>query len=414
MKKFLLMATAFLGLAAVPHSMYADGEPWEVWEVFTTENSSLPNNAVFRLAIDYTGRVWMASGGLTYYDHGTWKRFSGVTVMQLDIDSGNNAWCASDLFGGQLTKCDGSSVVSYNSSNSDIPSDWVTGVTVDNNNTVWVACSFTGVGEFDGEDWTTHLDGSIGSGDQPMTHDRNNTIWLGTQTGLYRYADQEWTHFTTDNSDLPENQILSLVCDDDNGLWVGTSSKGLAYFDGVEWTPYTVASAGLPSDNVRSLAIDSSGTLWAGTDAGLASYDGATWRVLTKENWLLPSNTVWSVAVAPDYGLWVGTAAGLLHAAEVATDVQDNGGSHENILALSPNPCTDRTSVRLSLSSAARVELALYTIGGEKAMNIASQMLPAGDHTFAVEGLQLPSGVYYCVANVDGRITARQKLVIRN
>lgn len=354
----------------------------------------------------------MASGGLTLYDKGNWKTFS-TTVLQIAVDRDNNAWCASDLFSGQLTKCDASSIVSYNQSNSGIPSDWVSGVTVDNNNTVWVACSFTGVGEFDGENWTKHLDASIGSGNHPMTYDRNNTIWLGTSTGLYHYAEQTWSQFTTENSGLPEDQIVALACDKNGDIWVGTITKGLAHFDGSAWTTYTTTNSGLPSDTVRSLAIDSSGVLWVGTQSGLASYDGTTWLAKTTDNWVLPGNIVMGIAVAPNNDLWIATNAGLLHVGQVLTNVNEPSQSEHVSLSLAPNPCLDKSTVHLSLKSAAHVNLALYTTTGEKVADITSQMLPAGDHTFSVVGTNLSSGVYHCIATVNGHIEAQRKLVIQ-
>lgn len=413
MKKLLLIV-ACLCFVAGSYSAHATDNDLDFWEVFTTQNSDLPNNMVFRVAVDHSGRVWMASGGLTFYDHGNWQTFGNIVVLQIAVDKDNNAWCASDLFSGQLTKCDGSSIVSYNSSNSGIPSDWVTGVTVDNNNTIWAACSFTGVGEFDGENWTKHLDGSIGSGNQPMTYDRNNTIWLGSQTGLYRYAEQEWTQFAAENSELPSNEISAVVCEKNGDLWVATITKGIARFDGSNWTTYTAASSGLPSDTVRSLAIDSNGVLWVGTIAGLASYNGTTWLVKNKENWVLPGNIVAGIAVAPDNGLWVATEAGLLHVSQVLTDVSEPTQPGKLSLELAPNPCLDKSTVRLSLASTALVDLALYTTTGEKITTITSRTLSAGDHTFPVEGTHLASGVYYCIATVNGKIEAQQQLVIRH
>jgi ligand-binding sensor domain-containing protein len=413
MKKLILLAL-LLCTTIGQCSLYANDSEPDFWEVFTAQNSGLPNNLVFRIAADHSGRIWMASNGLTLYDHGTWSNF-GKTILQIAVDRDNNAWCASDLFGGQLTKCDGNSIVSYNTTTSPgIPSDWVSGVTVDNNNTVWVACSFTGVGEFDGQKWTKHLDPSIGSGNHPMVYDHNNTIWLGTSVGLYRYSEQTWSQFTAEDCSLLADQVSALVCDKNGAIWIATITKGLAHFDGSNWTTYTTTTSGLPSDTLRSLAIDSSGVLWVGTQSGLASYDGTTWSTKTTDNWVLPGNIVMGIAVSPDNDLWFATNAGLLHTSQVLTGIGETNQPGQAALSLTPNPCFGQSTAHLSLQSTAHVRLALYTATGEKVVDITSQLLPAGDHTFSIEGTHLASGVYYCLVTVNGTVEAHKKLVIQH
>ncbi len=61
-----------------------------------------------------------------------------------------------------------------------------------------------------------------------MELDEIQNFYLGTQQcGLIiRHFDQTWTYFTTQNSELPENYIMSLAKNGDD-LWIGTFSKGL-------------------------------------------------------------------------------------------------------------------------------------------------------------------------------------------
>ena len=53
---------------------------------------------------------------------------------------------------------------------------------------------------------------------------------VGTLNGLYRYDGFNWSHYNSQNSILT-NQINCITFDENNRLWVGTSS-GLFSYDG--------------------------------------------------------------------------------------------------------------------------------------------------------------------------------------
>lgn len=395
-------------------------------KVFTTQNSDLPSNEVFDVTVDRLGRVWMSTGSLslflTLFHNDVWKTFPGVGAIEISTDKDGNAWIASGMFSGALTKCDGVTTIHYNDQNSGIPSDWTSGVTVDNNNTVWVACSFTGVGEFDGTTWKKHLDASVGSGGAlPMAHSPNNTIWLGTQTGLYRYQNEQWQHFTTENSELPGSEVLSLVCANDNSVWVGTTN-GTVHIESTKWTVFNMQNSPLPSNAISALAVDSSGIVWIGTDKGIATYDhtmipGVPWMLKTKENWVLPSNTVRSIAIAPGediwgtQAVWISTDQGVLRVTQTVTDVADNNAASVQ-LRVSPNPVAHRADVHLSLAIPSVLDIALYNIRGEKVASISAGELSAGTHVLPFNVQTLPEGVYHCTASANGRVISSQRVLI--
>lgn len=68
---------------------------------------------------------------------------------------------------------------------------------------------------------------------------------------------------------LPDNRVLSLLCDRRGFLWIGTR-KGVARFDGRHFVTWSRSSHHeLVSQEVRALAQTIDGTLWAGTADGL-------------------------------------------------------------------------------------------------------------------------------------------------
>ncbi|MBK8581055.1 MAG: T9SS type A sorting domain-containing protein [Flavobacteriales bacterium] len=55
--------------------------------------------------------------------------------------------------------------------------------------------------------------------------------WVGTNYGLAKFDGTNWIVYTTSNSDLPSNNILSLAIDVNNKIWIGTVDEGLVVFD---------------------------------------------------------------------------------------------------------------------------------------------------------------------------------------
>ena len=81
------------------------------------------------------------------------------------------------------------------------------------------------------------------NGENPMTalritalcEDADGHIWAGTEgLGIYvlnSSATEILTHYTTDNSSMPSNGILSLTCDEQGKMYIGTGN-GLVAYDG--------------------------------------------------------------------------------------------------------------------------------------------------------------------------------------
>jgi len=113
----------------------------------------------------------------------------------------------------------------------------------------------------------------------------------------------EWINYTTSNSGLPDNYILSIAIDGSGNKWIGTYSGGLAKFDGTTWTVYTTSNSGLPSNEILSIAIDGSGNKWIGTYGGLAEYDGT---IIWTYSYLRNTH-VSSIAIDGSWNRWIGT-----------------------------------------------------------------------------------------------------------
>ena len=124
-----------------------------------------------------------------------------------------------------------------------------------------------------------------------MTQDRDNTMWVGTNKGLFLIP--ATIDFTTSNrcerviigrNDgtqlgdylLDNEQINHIVVDGANRKWIATATSGvfLLSSNGEETIEhFTSENSPLPSNNVLSIAIqESTGEVFFGTSQGLVSY----------------------------------------------------------------------------------------------------------------------------------------------
>jgi hypothetical protein len=78
-----------------------------------------------------------------------------------------------------------------------------------------------------------------------------------------------------------------------------------------------------------------------------------------------------------------------------------------------PNPFNSETRIRFDLPRASRVRLAVYDITGRQAAELESGVLPAGHHERMFSGRSLPSGVYFCRLEYDGRSATRKMVLLK-
>lgn len=288
--------------------------------VYNKTNSGLPDNGLKSLYIDAQGVKWIGSerNGLVKYNDVSFTKYNlgvlpNIYVFSMATDPQGNKWIGTKNY---LTKY-ASGVVE------DIKLDDFLTVTTPGfpaNFNVW-AIAF----DQSGNKWIGTYDGGLvrfspsnvprvfnkSNSQMPSNDvysvlvDKNNIVWIGTSAGLVKYDGTLFTVYNSTNSPLPNNYCASMVIDKSNRLWIATTN-GVARFDGVNWSVYTTAT-GLASNYTFSVTVDSNNNKWIGTGAGLSKYDGSTWTTYTTGNSGLPSNTVQFVKADQFGNIWCGT-----------------------------------------------------------------------------------------------------------
>ena len=133
---------------------------------------------------------------------------------------------------------------------------------------------------------------------------RDNELWIGTtDRGLLRLSDGDVEQLTIEGG-LPNNRILSLYHDRENSVWVGTNG-GLFRLREAPFVTYT-ASRGLAGDYVRAVLAHSDGSVWVGSSQGLNRIkDGKITQLNLSEH--SQGQSVLSLSETDDGSVWIGT-----------------------------------------------------------------------------------------------------------
>ncbi|NBL63691.1 T9SS type A sorting domain-containing protein [Flavobacterium sp. NST-5] len=165
----------------------------------------------------------------------------------------------------------------YNTSNSNIASNYIGDLKVDSSGLLWIA-SYSGASAFNGTTFTNYNTANSGIGSNAIVKieiDGLNRKWMATQSsGISRLNGTAWTNYTTSNSGLPNNTINDIAVDGLNNLWVATAN-GLSRFNGTTWTTYSALT------NINSVATDNNNGVWVTTGNLLYKFNGTDFNVIT-------------------------------------------------------------------------------------------------------------------------------------
>lgn len=452
------------------------------WTYYNKENSGFAYDEIHTVFADQTDHIWfniMKPWNGIIQDGYALAKFNKVafetyntsncplpplTIDDLIFDRNQKAWIdlaysVSQQFGGGLYTFDGNSWQKFQTWNSGLPCQNITGMAVDIGNNLWFSAYHMtnsglinegGVIRFDGSNWTYFSkDNSVLKtyAIRDIATDNKNNIWISGD-GLYQIDSlMAWSHFTTSNSNLPINYIRQIEVDPEDHLWI-TDGISLYKHTANEWNRipihpnsgfindfvidgedilwvalepefnpdsnayfgggllkndeffsfYDTTNSDIPSNWINRIAVDSSKNIWIGTNNGLCKFDRNKFTCFTDSNSALSGNEISAIETSLKGEIWIGT---IYNGISVLSEKGINGvfsRRHDHSLKIFPNPFTNHTSVELPESIAQKAyEVELFSLSGKK-MNI--QIENTGNRLDLKRG-SLSNGIYFLVIRAD-------------
>lgn len=343
------------------------------------------NNVVWVAAGSVTGN-WsntFSKNGMFRFSENEWSNFNGETIPAFDslydiiavaIDpKDNSSWGGS--FGGGLFHLLNDKTVQVYKQNSPLAASFsnpnnyfIAGLAFDNENNLWIAdygaSQNIAVKKADGS-WSKFSSpfSLVNNAVTQIVTDEFNQKWIVSPgNGLICFnsgqsidntGDDKWKLYTAGKGagNLPSNNVLCVVKDKNNFIWVGTS-KGI----GVIQCPQQVFSsqgcdAVLPvvqqdnfagylfaDETVQSIAVDGADQKWVGTKNGVWLISAAGDKIIyrfTEDNSFLLNNDVKKIAIDGKTGeVFFSTSKGICSFRGTATQ----GNVENNNVLVFPNP----------------------------------------------------------------------------
>jgi signal transduction histidine kinase/ligand-binding sensor domain-containing protein/DNA-binding response OmpR family regulator len=130
-----------------------------------------------------------------------------------------------------------------------------------------------------------------------IAEDADGNIWIGSHGGgvaVFHPADDKWTIYTQDNSQLASDKIQSILCDSQGNIWIGTYGEGLCLYDKNKNQFVTFSEKdGLQNTTIYQIVEDLQGRIWLTSNAGISCFDKKkNFRNFSGHNGVLNNNFV--------------------------------------------------------------------------------------------------------------------------
>jgi signal transduction histidine kinase/ligand-binding sensor domain-containing protein len=293
-----------------------DGVRFLPWPAEGSE--ALPSRQIFSLLGARDGSLWVGTErGLSHLEHGRVTNLleadeADVTHISADRQDGLWLWHSGSRAQQPLCRVDNNKPACFGPEASIQPQTTFS-ILADDNGHVWLGTSTSLLEWKQGQLETYPLHGleanANAEGVAALAADADGAILVGVARngpglGLERFRNGVFTTVTAPGFDGSKLDVLSLMVDRNQALWVGTSNNGIyrVYRDRAE---HFATADGLSGVSVRRLFQDSEGTVWAVTEKGIDHFrDRPVVSIARRADFY--STEVDSVLATRDGSLWVG------------------------------------------------------------------------------------------------------------
>ncbi|QUN07242.1 diguanylate cyclase [Shewanella yunxiaonensis] len=283
-------------------------DPQGVRQQWTTVQG-LPSNTIYSFANAADGGLWIGTAaGMVLWQHGQLSPVAALhKVPVFDLLKTHDGLIIASENG--VSRLVGDKVIPLHP---DLTNVAVSQLMLDHQGSLWMGTVQQGIFRLSKAYGLEHLDASHGMPSNrvlDLFEDKEQSIWIGTNGGLFRLRDAPFSTITTEQG-LAGNYVRALLSEPNGDIWIG-SSRGLSRYSRAKGF---VTEIVLPGESILSLAQMADGRLLIGTyTAGVFIYDNGQTKLLVDRDSGLISNEVRALLQDPDGSIWIGTAQGLAH-----------------------------------------------------------------------------------------------------
>ncbi len=338
---------------------------WDGNEIITFlsqngDSTALPNNTIRDLHVDKKGRLWIATfgGGLSRYNphQATFTNYQMTDSSHQSLRSNHLTTIEEDTEGYLWLGTDGEGFAKFTPDKKTFqhfttnPDNYNNSLSYNDIETISILNdSLLIIGSVIGFDtynlntkkfthYFPHQDVYV----RAIEITPDNQVWIATDQGLYFYDSQfkQLNHFTTKNSALEDNTILSLYLDKNNLLWVGTESAGAYLYSKSKGFIRNYAENlsdrhSITHNSIDCIYDDNAGIIWFGTYNGGVNYAQKKYikfpHYYAKNSlYGLNNSTVTTFEEVTDSTIWVGTDGGGINVFHSKNETFKKYTTHKN------------------------------------------------------------------------------------
>ena len=178
---------------------------------------------------------------------------------------------------------------------------------LDSKGILWFGSNGNGLYRYDGTTFTQYIE-ERGLGDNQILsiiEDQENQLWFGTANGMWKYDRKTFTHVPIPFSDtssvwldkvypiINPNAVHSLLQDSKGNIWIGTGGAGAYRYDGEKFTSFLADNGRRQEDSlyhnwIPSITEDDDGNIWFSsmTRGGTSRFNGENFTHFMPEDGL--------------------------------------------------------------------------------------------------------------------------------
>lgn len=306
--------------------------------------TSISKNRLLSLHVDCQNHLWIGAenDGIFLYieEEENFKQFLSsdtdplythtYSVESLYEDISGNLWIGTFAHGVNITSKNSDAIVAYKrfkGGDLSITNNMVNAFSEDVYGKIWVGTDGGGLNILDKE---TGLFTNLNTSNSDLPNDyilsileeKNNEIWMSTWgSGLmcYNRLSNTFTSFNKENSAIPDNNIFCLTRGKEADFWLSTYGNGLVrFYENGKVEQYSTANSKINDNYVNTVSVTSWGEMYVGTRSGLQTFNPKTKKfrdipLVEKESETLSTLHVYDILVESDTSVWVATLLGLNH-----------------------------------------------------------------------------------------------------